>query len=94
MRLRTIVDNMTDRVPLQTNKAELPTEILPWRKLKFYKDTDMVYAYSKFDYVATTEQSEKTLEFLGLGYNATYHTDVLHKSHNLKLRNYDLKLKT
>ena len=54
----------------------------------------MVYAYSKFDYVATTEQSEKTVESLGLGYNATYLTDVLHKSHNLKLRNYDLKLKT
>lgn len=69
-----------DRTVVQADKAELPLEILLWRKCECHQDTDLGDSYSKFAAHGCPEARQKQiLEFLRACYNNKDYAHVLHQ---------------
>ena len=58
---------MADRVALQADKAELPTQILLWRVSQRYQNPNMGHSDCEPAAVTAPKYPGKTLELLGTG---------------------------
>ena len=68
---------MGDRAAFQADEAELPAEILLWRKRQRHQDPDMGDVDSKPAADGDVERSYAEMELLRSGHNGTDNSDVL-----------------
>ena len=66
-----------DRTVVQADKAELPLEILLWRKRKCHQDTDLGDAYSQSASDGNEKETDAFLEFLRTCHHDTDYAYVL-----------------